>query len=87
MKLFSFICLGAWWLGWIILGVVTLLFAILIGLFPKYLPKKMEKQNVGEYEFGKTRDQSAEIEDISYTGNSTDEDVNLKSEFTIKLYV
>lgn len=47
----------------------------------------MEKQNVGEYEFGKTRDQSAEIEDISYTGNSTDEDVNLKSEFTIKLYV
>lgn len=31
--------LGAWWLGWIILGVAMLIFAVLIGLFPKELPK------------------------------------------------
>uniref|UniRef100_A0A1Q3FNY0 Solute carrier organic anion transporter family member n=1 Tax=Culex tarsalis TaxID=7177 RepID=A0A1Q3FNY0_CULTA len=34
--------LGAWWLGWIILGVAMLFFAALIGLFPKELPKKQE---------------------------------------------
>lgn len=31
--------LGAWWLGWILLGVVMLVFAFLIGMFPKELPK------------------------------------------------
>ncbi|XP_055550083.1 solute carrier organic anion transporter family member 74D [Wyeomyia smithii] len=31
--------LGAWWLGWIILGAAMLIFAALIGLFPKELPK------------------------------------------------
>ncbi|XP_055644235.1 solute carrier organic anion transporter family member 74D isoform X2 [Toxorhynchites rutilus septentrionalis] len=30
--------LGAWWLGWIILGIAMLIFAALIGLFPKELP-------------------------------------------------
>ncbi|XP_058121605.1 solute carrier organic anion transporter family member 74D [Anopheles ziemanni] len=32
--------LGAWWLGWILLGVAMLFFAILIGMFPKEIPKK-----------------------------------------------
>ncbi|XP_062545506.1 solute carrier organic anion transporter family member 74D isoform X2 [Armigeres subalbatus] len=32
--------LGAWWLGWIILGIAMLFFAALIGLFPKELPKR-----------------------------------------------
>ncbi|XP_030380437.1 solute carrier organic anion transporter family member 74D [Scaptodrosophila lebanonensis] len=31
--------LGAWWLGWIILGTLMCLFSGLIGLFPKQLPK------------------------------------------------
>lgn len=31
--------LGAWWLGWIVLGVVMLVFAVLIGMFPKELPR------------------------------------------------
>ncbi|XP_048504737.1 solute carrier organic anion transporter family member 74D isoform X2 [Athalia rosae] len=31
--------LGAWWLGWIILGVVMGIFAVLIAMFPKTLPK------------------------------------------------
>lgn len=31
--------LGAWWLGWIILGFTMLLFSWLIGMFPKELPK------------------------------------------------
>ncbi|XP_034186309.1 organic anion transporting polypeptide 33Ea [Osmia lignaria lignaria] len=32
--------LGAWWLGWIILGVAMGMFAILIAMFPKDLPTK-----------------------------------------------
>lgn len=32
--------LGAWWLGWIVLGSAMAIFSILIGLFPKELPKK-----------------------------------------------
>lgn len=31
--------LGAWWLGWIILGSLMFLFAFLIGLFPKNMKK------------------------------------------------
>uniref|UniRef100_A0A336M246 Solute carrier organic anion transporter family member n=1 Tax=Culicoides sonorensis TaxID=179676 RepID=A0A336M246_CULSO len=32
--------LGAWWLGWVVLGIAMTIFAFLIGLFPKELPKK-----------------------------------------------
>uniref|UniRef100_A0A182SSX6 Kazal-like domain-containing protein n=1 Tax=Anopheles maculatus TaxID=74869 RepID=A0A182SSX6_9DIPT len=32
--------LGAWWLGWILLGVAMIIFAFLIGMFPKEIPKK-----------------------------------------------
>ncbi|XP_058819786.1 solute carrier organic anion transporter family member 74D [Topomyia yanbarensis] len=35
--------LGAWWLGWIILGLAMLVFAALIGLFPKDLPAKKKE--------------------------------------------
>lgn len=39
--------LGAWWLGWILLGTVMFLFAGFIGLFPKHLPvKKDSGENV-----------------------------------------
>lgn len=31
--------MGAWWLGWVLLGTAMLLFAVLIGMFPKALPK------------------------------------------------
>lgn len=31
--------LGAWWLGWLILGSTLIFFATLIGLFPKILPR------------------------------------------------
>ncbi|XP_034947903.1 solute carrier organic anion transporter family member 74D isoform X2 [Chelonus insularis] len=31
--------LGAWWLGWIILGSLLLIFALLIAMFPRHLPK------------------------------------------------
>lgn len=34
--------LGAWWLGWIVLGVLKFIFAALIGMFPKDLPKKIK---------------------------------------------
>jgi hypothetical protein len=36
--------IGAWWLGWIILGIAMLFFAVLIGLFPKELPKNRTQQ-------------------------------------------
>ncbi|XP_035914777.1 solute carrier organic anion transporter family member 74D [Anopheles stephensi] len=32
--------LGAWWLGWILLGVAMIIFALLIGMFPKEIPKR-----------------------------------------------
>ncbi|XP_053675033.1 solute carrier organic anion transporter family member 74D [Anopheles nili] len=32
--------LGAWWLGWILLGAAMIVFAFLIGMFPKEIPKK-----------------------------------------------
>lgn len=31
--------LGAWWLGWIILGFVLFVFSTLLALFPKTLPR------------------------------------------------
>lgn len=38
--------LGAWWLGWIILGVLMFIFAGLIALFPQNLPRKKRMKNV-----------------------------------------
>lgn len=40
--------LGAWWLGWIILGFTMLFFAALIGMFPKHLPKKKVIRDTSE---------------------------------------
>lgn len=31
--------MGAWWLGWLIIGFLMLIFTVLVGLFPKHLPK------------------------------------------------
>jgi len=36
--------LGAWWLGWIILGVTMGTFAILIAMFPRNLPTLEESR-------------------------------------------
>lgn len=38
--------LGAWWLGWILLGTIMFIFAGLIGLFPKHLPKKDNAKHI-----------------------------------------
>ncbi|CAB3388039.1 Hypothetical predicted protein [Cloeon dipterum] len=38
--------LGAWWLGWIFLGVMMLVFAVLISLFPHELPPKASKKGI-----------------------------------------
>lgn len=68
--------LGAWWLGWIVVGFLMFIFAGLIGLFPKHLPKK--KKKVIEYEIdGEKCVQSADIVDKHFVD---DKDVNLKSE-------
>lgn len=31
--------MGAWWLGWIILGLTMGIFSVLVAMFPKELPK------------------------------------------------
>jgi hypothetical protein len=31
---------GAWWLGWLILGIAMLVIAVFIGMFPKALPRR-----------------------------------------------
>lgn len=36
--------MGAWWLGWVFLGFAMLIVALLVGLFPKQLPKKPKER-------------------------------------------
>ncbi|CAG9797785.1 unnamed protein product [Chironomus riparius] len=35
--------MGAYWLGWVFIGIALMIVAVLIGLFPKELPKKPSK--------------------------------------------
>lgn len=67
--------LGAWWLGWIILGFLMFIFAALIGLFPKHLPKKRKKVVANEFDREKC-EQNVEI-----VNKHDDSEVNLKSKF------
>lgn len=32
--------MGAWWFGWVFLGIALLLVSFLVGMFPKELPKR-----------------------------------------------
>ncbi|KAH8338694.1 hypothetical protein KR074_003486 [Drosophila pseudoananassae] len=41
--------LGAWWLGWVILGTLMCLFSGLIGLFPKQLPKANDPEKTNSH--------------------------------------
>lgn len=53
--------MGAWWLGWILLGTLMFIFAALIGMFPKHLPKKTK---IIEYEIdGEKCNQNIEATD------------------------
>lgn len=38
--------LGAWWLGWLVLGIAMFLFAGLMAMFPRHLPKKNKVRNM-----------------------------------------
>uniref|UniRef100_A0A1B0EYU4 Solute carrier organic anion transporter family member n=1 Tax=Phlebotomus papatasi TaxID=29031 RepID=A0A1B0EYU4_PHLPP len=38
--------LGAWWLGWFILAGVLIVFAFLLGLFPKILPRAAARKRI-----------------------------------------
>ncbi|XP_063236896.1 solute carrier organic anion transporter family member 74D-like [Bacillus rossius redtenbacheri] len=38
--------LGAWWLGWLVLGTVKIVFGVLLAFFPKELPPKENKKAV-----------------------------------------
>lgn len=65
--------LGAYWLGWNILGTFMLLFAGLIGLFPKNLPRKKEMVK-GENDYENCDEDAKVDEKLKYM----DEDVQLK---------
>nr|CAD7444209.1 unnamed protein product [Timema bartmani] len=47
--------LGAWWLGWLVLGVLMLVFAFLISWFPRELPPKKKKRALNKVEKNKDR--------------------------------
>uniref|UniRef100_A0A182QCQ2 Solute carrier organic anion transporter family member n=1 Tax=Anopheles farauti TaxID=69004 RepID=A0A182QCQ2_9DIPT len=40
--------LGAWWMGWIILGAVLAFFAIFMAMFPKQLPRAAVRQRIAQ---------------------------------------
>lgn len=68
--------LGAWWLGWVILGALMLIFSFFIGMFPKELPKRK-----------KTIIDAVESERTEFIGHKNDliatktEEADLKSMF------
>lgn len=55
--------LGAWWFGWILLGVAMLLFSWLIGMFPKELPKLREQRRRTELERAQNMHEAATDDD------------------------
>ena len=56
--------LGAWWLGWIIVGCLMFVFAYVIGLFPRTLRKKpsVEKQESDGEKCDENRNTEEKIE-------------------------
>lgn len=76
--------LGAWWLGWIVLGAIMFLFAFLVGMFPKHLPKRKKAPTNNELmfeeetkEFIKKEGEEKQQEDLS-------DNCDLKSRKTIQ---
>lgn len=70
---FNFILVkGAWWLGEIIIGIMTFLFAILIVMFPKHLPikKKSVKPESENVELDHTNSERKENKQIEETEES-----------------
>lgn len=67
--------LGAWWLGWMLLGALMFVFALLIGMFPQHLPKKLKKSD-GQF----SADQEKCNRALEVTGDSDyDKDTDLRS--------
>ncbi|KAK9758932.1 Kazal-type serine protease inhibitor domain [Popillia japonica] len=53
--------LGAWWLGWIILGGIIFIFASLLALFPKQLPRAAARRFQRQISQASTLKQETEI--------------------------
>lgn len=60
--------LGAWWLGWIILGGIIFIFASLLALFPKQLPRAAARRFQRQISQASTLKQETEIP-RSFKGN------------------
>lgn len=63
--------LGAWWLGWILLGALMFLFAGFIGMFPKHLPKKKKVQS--------DQEKCNQVFEVTGDGDSYNKDADLRS--------
>lgn len=71
--------LGAWWLGWLILGFSMLFFSWLIGMFPKELPKtRLLRQSSELPKVLRAADRDAEEQEPFKKGvsSATEEDVD-----------
>ena len=63
--------LGAWWFGWIILGLTMLMFSWLIGMFPRVMPKpKLELKQISDKKHGKSG--FTDSEELTYYSHDLD---------------
>lgn len=69
--------LGAWWLGWILLGALMFIFAAFIGMFPKNLPKKRKDDIDAE------REKCNKVFEVTGDDDCNKSDANLKSKFFV----
>uniref|UniRef100_A0A1L8DEL8 Solute carrier organic anion transporter family member n=2 Tax=Nyssomyia neivai TaxID=330878 RepID=A0A1L8DEL8_9DIPT len=66
--------MGAWWMGWIVVGSIMMVFAVLIGMFPKDLPKKPKKDAAANGEVGAVAEEHVPLKGASKTEPSPDEE-------------
>lgn len=59
----NYVFVGAWWLGWILIGIVMFIIAVLIGFFPKKIRReKSTEEHELDSEKCKKIDKLAQIE-------------------------
>ncbi|XP_066901789.1 solute carrier organic anion transporter family member 74D [Halyomorpha halys] len=59
--------LGAWWIGWIILGTVMFVLASLIGLFPRSLPRAAMRRSMSQDKTKQVDELPASLHDMMLT--------------------
>lgn len=59
--------LGAWWIGWLILGLVMFICASLLGLFPKTLPRAALRRTQSQDKTKEVEERPASLQDMFQT--------------------